>query len=66
MLPYGTIHHTYIHAYWSWPMLMRAKAPRTARAFGRLRDTARGVGRRVKSGACTRSRILMSRRRAAA
>lgn len=60
MLPYGTIHHTYIHAYWSFPMLMRAKAPRTARVFGRLRIAAQGTGDRMRRKART------LRRRAAA
>ncbi len=27
MIPYGTMHHVYIHVRWTWPTFTRAKAP---------------------------------------
>ena len=36
MLPYGALHHVWIHARWSLPLLARAGAPK-----------ARGLGRRL-------------------
>ncbi|WP_138468139.1 hypothetical protein [Poseidonocella sp. HB161398] len=42
MIPYGTMHHVYIHARWTWPTFTRAKAPVMWRSLFRM-------GRAVKS-----------------
>ena len=42
MIPYGTLHHLYIHARWTWPTFARAKAP-AARRLVRRTPTLRRV-----------------------
>ncbi|MBE3636897.1 hypothetical protein [Mangrovicoccus algicola] len=45
MIPYGTMHHVYIHARWTWPTYTRAKAPVLWRRVFRL---GRAMGRPIR------------------
>ncbi|WP_108259420.1 hypothetical protein [Mangrovicoccus ximenensis] len=46
MIPYGTMHHVYIHARWTWPTFTRAKAPVVWRNMFRLGRAAKTSLRR--------------------